>query len=206
MYDSGGLNEYHSTGADRIERRILGRIVSRRLSFTFDDKGGKKNMRATSFICALSLFLLSACASVNSRLYDPASLRAVEAWVLEFAYEAGSVEKLQKSSGDSELKVVSEGHLPQDLQLRDELYFTLKDEYAIPLTTVASETSGRIQIHPIHFYSGGFKLLTVTLVNKQGETLVRLKIENGDRNLTFKDDDDFARYAAKAMADAIKKK
>ena len=94
----------------------------------FDDKGGKKLMRATTFICTMSLLLLSACASVNTKLYHPAGLRAVEAWVLEFAYEAGSVEQLQKSSGDSELKVVSKGHFPRDLQLRDDLYYTLKDE------------------------------------------------------------------------------
>ncbi len=74
------------------------------------------------------------------------------------------------------------------------------------MTKAASETSGRIKIHPIHFYRGGFKLLTVTLVDKQGETLARLKIKNGDRNATFKDDDDFARYAAKAIADAIREK
>lgn len=33
-----------------------------------------------------------------------------------------------------------------------------------------------------------------------------MKIENGDRNATFKDDDDFASYAAKAIADAIRTK
>jgi len=138
-------------------------------------------------------------------MYDPAGLSAIDIWILEFAYESGSVEQLQKSSGDSELKVVSKGHLPRDLQLRDDLYYTLKDEYAIPLIKAASEESGRIQIHPIHFYSGGFKLLTVTLVDSRGETIARLKIENGDRNATVKDDDDFARYAAKAIADSIRK-
>jgi len=156
-------------------------------------------------ICAICLLLLAGCASVNTKLYEPARLNAVDTWVLEFAYESGSVEQLQKSSGDSEVKVVSEGHLPRDLQMRDDLYYTLKDEYAVPLARSGSESSGRIQIHPIHFYSGGFKLLTVTLVDRQGEPLARIKIENGDRTGTFKDDDDFARYAAKAIADAIRK-
>jgi hypothetical protein len=125
---------------------------------------------------------------------------------LEFAYEAGSIEKLQKSSGDSEVKVVSSGQLPEDLQLLDDLYYTLKDEYSIPLTKITSEASGRITIHPIHFYGGGFQLLTVTLVDKLGETLARLKIKNGDRRATFKDSDAFTRYAAEAIAKAIKQK
>jgi len=172
----------------------------------FDDIGGKKPMRVTTIICGIGMLILSGCASVNTRLYDPALLSAVDTWVLEFAYEAGSVEQLQKSSGDSELKVVSKGHTPRDLQLRDDLYYTLKDDYAIPLIKAASETSGRIQIHPIHFYSRGFKLLTVTLVDRQGETLARLKIKNGDRNATYKDENDFTTYAAKAIADVIRKK
>lgn len=148
-------------------------------------------MRVTTLINIAGLFLLSGCASVSTKLYEPARLSAVDAWVLEFAYEAGSVEQLQKSSGDSEVKVVSEGHTPQDLQLRDDLYYTLKDEYSIQLVKTTSETTGRIQIHPIHFYRGGFKLLTVTLLDTRGETLARLKIQNGDRNGTFKDDDAF---------------
>jgi len=163
-------------------------------------------MRTIAVICALGLLLLSGCASVNKKLYEPARLNAVDTWVLEFAYESGSVEQLQKSSGDSEVKVVNKGHLPRDLQLRDDLFYILKDEYAISLAKAGSQASGRIQIHPIHFYSGGFKLLTVTMVDRQGDTLARLKIENGDRNGTFKDDDNFAKYAAKAIADAIRKK
>ena len=162
-------------------------------------------MRVMTLICVLGLALLSGCASVDTKVYDPARLSTVDTWALEFTYEAGSVERLQKSSGDAELKVVSEGHTPRDLQLRDDLYYILKDEYGIALTKATAESSGRIQIHPIHFYSGGFKLLTVTLVDGQGETLARLKIENGDRNATFKDDDDFATYAARAIADAIRK-
>lgn len=108
-------------------------------------------MRATTPICAIGLLLVSGCASVNTKVYDSARLSAVDTWTLEFAYEAGSVEQLRKSSGDSELKVVSEGHTPRDLQLRDDIYYALKDEYSIPLAKTATDRSGRIQMHPIHF-------------------------------------------------------
>ena len=163
-------------------------------------------MRLTTLICAIGMLIVSGCASVNTKVYDSAQLNAVDSWVLEFAYEAGSVEQLKKSSGDSELKVVSEGHTPRDLQLRDDIYYILKDEYSIQLAKTATERSGKIWMHPIHFYSGGFKLLTVTLVDSHGETLARMKVENGDRNATFKDDDDFTRYAAEAIAEAIRGK
>lgn len=163
-------------------------------------------MRVVNLICAIGLLLVTSCASVNTKIYDETQLRLVNTWVLEFAYEAGSVEKLKKSSGDFELKIVSEGHTPSDLQLRDDIYFTLKDEHSIPLVKRESEMSGRIRIHPIHFRSGGFKMLTVTLIDPQGETIARIKIENGDRNATFKEDNNFASYAAEAIAAVIRKK
>ncbi len=142
---------------------------------------------------------------MDSKIYTPAQIRGVNAWALEFAYETGSVEQSQKGSGDSEVKVVNKGQLPQDLQLRDDLFYILKDEYSIPMTKMPADAKGRIQIHPIHSYRG-YKLLTVTLVDKQGETLARIKISNGTRNATFKDDDEFTRYAAKAIAEALQQK
>ncbi len=156
--------------------------------------------------CVFAVALFFGCASIDSKVYSPGQLKEVKAWLLEFAYEAGALEQLQKSSGDSEVKVVSKGQMPRDLQLRDDLFFELKDEHSVSMVRKSSEATGRIQIHPIHFYSGGFKLLTVTLVNMSGETIARVKIANGDRNATFKDDDEFTRYAAKTIANVIKQK
>lgn len=130
-------------------------------------------------LIAIFAFMLSACASVDSKIYTGSKVQTLSAWTIEFAYESGALEQVQKSTGDSEVKIVSTGQLPSDLQLRDDLFFTLKDEYAIPLTKKPTGATGKIQIHPIHFQRGGFKLLTVTLVDQQSETLARIKITNG---------------------------
>jgi len=159
--------------------------------------------RIANLACIIGLVFLSACASVNSKVYDSSRITTISEWVIEFAYEAGSLEQSQKSSGDAEIKIVRQGQTARDLQLRDDLFFMLKDDYRIPLRKESSRNSGRIQIHPIHFHSGGFKLLTVTLLDEKGETLARTKIENGDRNATFKEDDSFTKYAAKAIAGAL---
>ena len=156
--------------------------------------------------CVFAVVLLAGCASVESKIYSPGQLKDAKAWLLESTYETGSIEQSQKSSGDSEVKVVSKGQTSRDLQLRDDLFFALRDEHSVPMVRKSSEATGRIQIHPIHFYSGGFELLTVTLVDMSGETIARLKIANGNRNATFKDDDEFTRYAAKAIANAIQQK
>lgn len=163
--------------------------------------------RSTTILLIVALvYMLSACASIDTKVYGGDNIQTVNAWTIDFAYETGATEQLQKSTGDSEVKVVRTGQLPSDLQLRDDLYFSLKDEYGISVTKKFSETTGRIQIHPIHFQAGGFKLLTVTLVDQKGETIARLKIKNGDRNATFKNDEDFTKYAAEAIAQAVKPK
>jgi hypothetical protein len=159
----------------------------------------------SAVLCFVVVLWATACASVNTKVYTPTEINKINVWSLEFAYETGSVEQLQKSSGDAEIKVVSMGQSARNLQLRDDLFFTLKDEYSIPMTKNPAEATGRIQLHPIHFYSGGFKVLTVTFIDSHGETLARTKIANGtNEDVTFKDDDDFARYAAKAIAEVIK--
>ncbi len=151
--------------------------------------------------------LISGCASRDSKIYSSSEISGVSGWLLEFAYESGSVETSKNTSGDGNIKVVRSGQLPSDLELRDDLFYMLKDDYSIPITKEPTNSTGKILIHPIHFLrSGGFKLLTVTLINNNGDTLARLKIKNGNRNATYKDEEDFTKYAAETIARAIKKK
>jgi hypothetical protein len=157
-------------------------------------------------VTLLGISSIFGCASVAPKIYEADKLRSIKSWQLEFAYESGEIEELKKSSGDAEIKVVNKGQSPRDLQLRDDIFYTLKDEYSISLVKEAGESTGKITIHPIHFYSGGFKLLTVTFLDTAGDTLARMKITNGDQQVTFMDDDGFARYVAKAIAQTLKEK
>jgi hypothetical protein len=80
----------------------------------------------------------------------------------------------------------------------------LQDKHGIKLVKEPASSVGIISIHPVHFYSGRFKSLDVTLVASTRETMARIRIKNGDRNATAKDDDIFAAYCADAIADVIK--
>ncbi|MCG2711551.1 MAG: hypothetical protein L6420_05615 [Elusimicrobia bacterium] len=149
------------------------------------------------------LLFLGGCATVDSRVYMQDQLSVKKVWLVDFIYDSGSVEQLQKNSGDKEVKVVSTGQSPSDLQLRDDVFFLLQDDYGVSVTKDASKATGKILLHALHFASGGFKRLTATLESMQSETIARVKIENGDRNATFKNDDSFAKYAAKSIANTI---
>ncbi|OGR42634.1 MAG: hypothetical protein A2X35_01405 [Elusimicrobia bacterium GWA2_61_42] len=150
----------------------------------------------------IGLLLLGGCATTDSRVYRQDQLAGSKVWLVDFTYDSGSVERLQKK-GEEEVKVVSTGQNPSDLQLRDDIFFLLQDDYGVSVTKDESKATGKILMHALHFSGGGFKRLTVVLENMQRETIARLKIENGDRPATFKDDDSFAKYAAKSIAGTI---
>ncbi len=152
----------------------------------------------------INFLLISSCASVNSKVYSKSEITMISGWLIELAYESGSVETTNKTSGDRELKVIKSGQLLSDLELREDLFYMLVDDYSIPITKKTTNSTGKILIHPIH--SGrrsSFKSLTVTLTNNNGDTLARIKIKNGTNNSTFKDGEDFAKYAADAIAAAL---
>ena len=104
----------------------------------------------------------------------------------------------------SEKKVVAEGHPRRDLKLRDDIAFSLKDEYKLDASRAKRAGSGSILLLPVSFSSGGFQSLDVEIQLPDGTTAGRIQIKNGDRNATFKNDTDFAEYATTAIAVAMR--
>lgn len=148
--------------------------------------------------------LLGGCASVNTTLYEPDQIRVIQVWAVVFAYEPGRVETRKEASGEAEVKVVTEWRNQRNLQLRDDIMFRLQDKYGLTVTKDGDGPVGQVRIHPVHFFLGGFKSLDVRLSSPSGDTLARIRVKNGDHDLTFKEDDKFAEYAADAIAAAIR--
>jgi hypothetical protein len=139
---------------------------------------------------------LTACASTKPTLYDSAALQSVRSWTVDFTYEAGRTEEAVSQEKGAETRVVREGRPRRELKLRDDLVFLLKDQHKF-------DVAREIHLLPVDFGFGGFKSVDVELVLPNGETAGRVQIKNGDRNATFKDDDDFTEYVANAIAGAI---
>lgn len=156
------------------------------------------------FVLIVTAIILSACANTETKIYSPSALNQTDVWSLEFQYEAGATELTQKSSGDSEVKILNEGRSGLDLALRDDIFWSLKDDHGINVVKNNKSGYGRILIHPIHFQSGGFHSVSVVFEDSSKEPIARIKVENGNRNATFKRAADFAKYAAKAIADTLK--
>ena len=148
--------------------------------------------------------LLVACASTKPTLYDISAINAVKLWTVDFTYEAGRTERAASAEKGAEIKVVTEGHPRRDLKLRDDIAFSLKDEYKLDASRAKRAGSGSILLLPVSFSSGGFQSLDVEIQLPDGTTAGRIQIKNGDRNATFKNDTDFAEYATTAIAVAMR--
>lgn len=148
-----------------------------------------------------SVMLLAGCANTEEKIYTPLSLSQINSWALGFQYEAGAREFTQKSSGDTEVRIINEGRSANDLALRDDIFWSLKDDHSIKVVKSLKSGGGRILIHPV-----GLSSVSVVFEDEAKEPLARIKIKNGTRNATYKRADDFAKYVAEAIADVIKGK
>lgn len=162
-------------------------------------------MNRSVFTCVVAALLLGCggCATLKPSLYNRGAIAAVNNWHVDFTYEAGRFEETVGTQHGEETKVVKEGHPPVDLQLRDDIFFHLRDKYAIRTVRKKGDADGFIRLHPLHFRYGSYKSLDVMLQSPSEEILGRIRIENGDRNATIKDNVRFAKYSADAIGKVI---
>lgn len=156
------------------------------------------------FILILSVVILIGCASVKPMVYEPEKIKEIKIWSIDFKYEPGEIERKIENDVNKEVKITTGGRTATDLQLKDDITYLLKDDFGINLDKDGIHSKGKILLNPVHFYSGGFKSVDVSFEDINGLSLARVRVQNGDRNATFKDDYGFAEYVANAIAEIIK--
>lgn len=154
---------------------------------------------------AVCLFIMATvgCSNAKVSMYHPDQVAAVKVWHVDFTYEAGRYEETVGTESGQESRVVKEGHPPVDLQLRDDIFFRLRDEYGLKTTRRQDQADGLLRLHPLHAGIAGFKSLDVTLLNTADEILARIRINNGDRKATFKENQEFAETSADTIGHVI---
>lgn len=152
----------------------------------------------------ISMYFICGCASVKPTVYEPQKIKQISWWTIEFKYEPGEVERKSDNEGSQEIKITTGGRTSTDLQLRDDISYFLNDNFGINIDKSGETAQGKILINPVRVY-WGFKSVDVSIEDMNGLSLARIRVQNGDRNATIKDDYDFAEYAAEAIAEILKK-
>ena len=156
--------------------------------------------------CAASLilfFLISACASVQNSIAEKGSISTIKAWSLDFKYENAEIEERADGDGKSSLIKKHKGTRADNLQFLDDVLYLLRDEYHLNVTKKKDVARGQISVHLVQFSFGGISTAAVYFTDASGEELGRIKVKNGDRNATYKDEDSFAKFVSKAISEAL---
>jgi len=156
--------------------------------------------------CAASvilIFLISACASVQNSIAEKGSISTIKAWSLDFKYENAEIEERADGDGKSSLIKKHKGNRADNLQFLDDVLYLLRDEYHLNITKKKDAARGQISVHLVRFSFGGISTAAVYFTNASGEELGRIKVKNGDRNATYKDEDSFAKFVSKAISEAL---
>ncbi len=162
--------------------------------------------KIVNLITLLSLLIISfGCgASVKPTVYEAQKIKGIKMWKMDFKYEPGEIERKIENDVNKEVKITTGGRISRDLQLKDDINYFLKDNYEVNLDKTGNLAEGKILLNPVYSYSGHFKSVDVSFEDNNGLTLARVRVQNGDKNLTIKDDYDFAEYVADAIAEIIK--
>ncbi|MBL1213715.1 MAG: hypothetical protein HND52_10200 [Ignavibacteriae bacterium] len=158
----------------------------------------------TNILMIICLLLISfSCASIKPTIYEPQKIKEIKSWEIDFKYEPGEIERKSDNEGSHEVKITTGGRTSSDLQLRDDISYFLNDNFGININKSGETAQGKILINSVRVY-WGFKSVDVSIEDLNGLSLARIRVQNGDRNATIKDDYDFAEYVAQAISDVLK--
>jgi hypothetical protein len=102
------------------------------------------------------LSLLFGCLTTKSNIYEGDKKSKITEWYITFEYEISSTEETSKNSGEKETTNKKEGQYSLSLQLMDDIYFYLKDNYPnIKVYKDPKDNIGIIKIHPVINFLGG---------------------------------------------------
>lgn len=91
-----------------------------------------------------------------------------------------------------------------DLQLRDDFEFRLRDRFGIRTTRDREKADGTINLHMTYYVFAGHKSLDILISDKAATVLARLKIVNGQTAAVIDDYELFARYCADEVGKVLR--
>ena len=159
-------------------------------------------------IASLPLLLpvLTGCQfiDVHPSIYDPQGIKDVETWYIGFTYFGGAETETLSEAGTQETTVQREIPRKDDLQLRDDFEFRLRDRFGIRTTRDRDRSDGTIGLHAIYYIFAGHKSVDILISDKTETVLARIKIVNGETRAVIDDYQRFAWYCADEIGKVLR--
>ena len=142
---------------------------------------------------------------VHPSVYDPQGIKDVQTWYVGFSYFGGAeIETASKTGEIEQTTVQREAPRKDDLQLRDDFEFRLRDRFGLRTTRDREKADGTINLHTTYYVFAGHKSLDILISDKAATVLARLKIVNGQTAAVIDDYERFAWYCADEVGKVLR--
>lgn len=141
---------------------------------------------------------------VHPSLYDPQGIRDVKTWHVDFTYFRGVETETASETGVERTTVQRETPRKDDLQVRDDFEFRLRDRFGLRTTRDRSKADGTIGLHLTYYLFAGHKSVDILISDKAGTVLARIKIVNGQNEAVINDYQRFAWYCADEVGKVLR--
>lgn len=139
-----------------------------------------KNSKLRILLLMTTLLFMVGCASFKTKpkVYDAVKLQNIEKWNISFMYEVISVEETNNENGNNETTTKKGGQYIKNLQLLDDMFYHLLDEYDLEISKDSSNERGLIKINPVANIYGIHESIDVTIHDSNDELLARFRFNN----------------------------
>lgn len=142
------------------------------------------------FTCLFIVLFISSCATVGSnfsnknalvdtKIYEPDIIQSINTWGLKFKYDAYTIESKKD-------KTIQEGQLSSNVQLIDDLFFSIKDETSINVSK--SNAEGIIYLNINNLNDSYILSIDCTVEDNIHTILARIKIKYSGLSALTNDD------------------
>lgn len=136
---------------------------------------------AVCSVVAVLVFGLVGCQAPVSNTFTPHAYRNIKTWDVDFLLvDAGQVtETTTDASGKSISVTQKNGQSAGAWSVREDLYYYMKGRAGYDMVTKGDKADATVRISfDSYFFNGNFGVINLTVFNRAGEPISRLKIEN----------------------------
>jgi hypothetical protein len=166
----------------------------------------KKNLFIFTLISAVSFV---GCINRTTTTYIPHAYANIKTWDVGFLLVTADIKEIKEVTTDSATGKATtitstNGQTPSTWSVRDDIYYHMKGKggYKMAPTGVVADATVKISFDA--FYpNGNFSVINLTVFNKSGEAISRLKIENNEPIMNLKNRTKIIEDIVKVLTDEV---
>lgn len=138
----------------------------------------------------LALIILAGCAGPKSNTFKPHAYANIKTWDVDFMFVNAPLvtETKRDEASGKDIKVIKqEGQPNWALSIREDVYFSMLGRHGFKMAAKGTKADAVVMLSfDAQHFNGNIGIINLTVIDKYGEPLSRLKYENTDAEWSLK--------------------